>query len=198
MSEGDTGDASMSDGEEGFFAEDLTDEEDEEDLDDEDDSDDVLADMVDRSMGGVGMDGSDSDMEYAREGFFYPFDNDLILTSLHRERYGCGHSYKLSVPRSGLKNAWVHIFSAAISGQTDIVEREMRHKPDLGDPGALEPQNRDFPVQCPANAMAELRRNIGHHICDCQYALHLCIRCCQCTSVLRVSVLAPMGSVLTF
>ena len=153
-------------------------------------------------MGGVGMDGSDSDMEYAREGFFYPFDNDLILTSLHRERYGCGHSYKLSVPRSGLKNAWVHIFSAAISGQTDVVEREMRHKPDLGDTGALEPQNRDFPGQCPANAMAELRRNIGHHICDCQYPLpsampQMLSSVYKCAER-RVSGLAPMGSVLTF
>lgn len=169
MSEGSPAEGSLFEGEEAFFAEDISDEEeDNEEESDEDDSDDVLEDLVGGPLG-VGMDGSDSDIEYGREGYFYPFDNDLILNGQHRERYGSGNSYKLSVPRTGHGNAWVHVFSAALSGNTDSVQRELRRKPDFGDTGSLVPHHRDFPIHCPPTAMRELKKNIGHHLCDCKY-----------------------------
>lgn len=171
MSEGSPAEASLSEGEDGFFAEeDLTDEE-EDNEDEENDSDDVLEDL-DGPLGRIGMEGSDSDIEYGREGYFYPFDNDLILNGQHRDRYGTGNSYKLSVPRSGHGNAWLHVFSAALSKNRDTVQRELRHKADFGETGSLLPQHRDFPVHCTPTAMSELKMNIGHHICDCKYVPH--------------------------
>jgi hypothetical protein len=155
-----------------LYGDDLTEEEEEEGVDDdgsldeEDDSDDVLEDMVD-GLGPIMVDhGSDSDIEYGREGYFYPFDNDLILNGQHRDRYGTENSYQLSVPRTGHSNAWVHLFSAALTGKTECVQRELRRKLDFGDVESLNPHHRDFPIHCSAAGMQDLSNNIGHHLCD--------------------------------
>jgi hypothetical protein len=163
----------MSEGEE-MYAEDLTDEEDDndDDLDDEDDSDDVLEDLMDGPLGRVDMDGSDSDIEYGRGGYYYPFGHDLILNGQQKERYGSGKSYELKLPRPGPANSWVHLFSAALSGNTDAVQRELRCIPDFGDSVSQVPQHVDFFVVCTPAACRELKLNIGHHLCDRQYALH--------------------------
>jgi hypothetical protein len=164
---------SYSEGEE-LYGEELTEDDDDDDgsLDDEDDSDDVLEEMLhDGPLGRIMMDhGSDSDIEYGRGGYFYPFDNDLILNDQHRDRYGTGNSYKLSVPRTGHSNAWVHLFSAALTGKTDSVQRELRRKPDFAAMGSLAPHHRDFPIHCDGAAMQELKKSIGHHLCDCKCA----------------------------
>ena len=160
----------MSDGEDGLSgaAEELSSEDEEVDFEDEDDSDDILAGLgvIDGALRHGGMN-SDSDIEYGREGYFYPFDNDLILNSqLHRE-YGSSTSYKLSVPRTGHGNTWLHVFSAALSGNTESVLRELRRMSDFGDPSSFHPTHRDFPLlPCSPEALLELKKNIGHHICD--------------------------------
>ena len=169
-SEGEDG-FGMSDNEDGGYpvAAAFSSDESQSDFDDEDDSDDVLEglDVLDGPMRRVGMD-SDSDIEYGREGYFYPFDNDLILSSEHRrERYGSSTSYKLSVPRSGNRNGWVRLFSAALSGKVDAVQRDLRQTSDFGQPESLSPPHRDFPLApCTPAATLELQKNIGHHLCD--------------------------------
>ena len=172
MSEESPTEGSMSEGEP-IYAEDISDEEDnDEDIDDEDDSDDILEDFVEGGrLGSVGMDGSESDVEYGRGGFFFPFHNDLILPGRHKERYGSGNSYKLSVPRSSKNSLWMQMFEAALNGTSEAVRREWDRMTDLAEPDSCNPPNRDFPLQITQVAADELKQGIGHHICDSKYAL---------------------------
>jgi hypothetical protein len=129
---------------------------------DDEDDDDVVEVALDGMRLGFGMEGSDSDQEYGREGYYFPFDHDLILDQHHRDRYGAGgSSYTLTVP--GYGNAWTQLFASVRAGKGHALLKDAAM---LGDSESLRPVQRDFRLMPSQEALQEIKDSICHHLCD--------------------------------